>query len=188
MADAPSQAWGDSALVVPIPEAEPVVGRLRLEHDVVAARGVPAHVTVLFPFVPTPRIDASVHARLRALFGTLPGFDYRFERVGRFGATTVYLAPEPARAFSALTDAVAACWPEHPPYGGAHAEVIPHLTVGDQLPDGVADHLVGEVRRALARHGPVTGTASEISLMTEDASARWSVSERYPLAAQGSRA
>ena len=39
-----------TALIVEVPEAEPAVGALRLEHDRSAARGVPAHITILFPF------------------------------------------------------------------------------------------------------------------------------------------
>jgi hypothetical protein len=182
MTDAPAPARGDSALVVPIPEAEPVVGDLRLEHDVVAARGVPAHVTVLFPFVSASQIDASVHDALSGLFAGMRGFAYRFERAERFDDTTVFLAPEPASGFTVLTDAVARRWPEHPPYGGAYAEVIPHLTIGDKLADGVADGLHAAVADRLASHGPVVGHASEVWLMTEGATGRWSVAARYRLA------
>ena len=183
MTDGPALVWGDSALLVAIPEAEPVVGPVRLRHDVVASRGIPAHVTVLFPFVPATEIDSSMHGTLRKLFGSLGGFEYRFERVDRFGATTVFLAPEPARSFSALTEAVVRRWPEYPPYGGAFAEVIPHMTVGDELADGVADRVSGEVVELLASHGPVTGRATEVLLMTEGGAGRWSVKARYPLAA-----
>ena len=44
----PSDAL-ESAVVIPVPEAEPLVGELRLEHDPAAAAGVPAHVTLLSP-------------------------------------------------------------------------------------------------------------------------------------------
>ena len=44
-----------SALVVAVPDAEPVVGHLMLRLDANAVLGVPAHVTVLFPFVPADR-------------------------------------------------------------------------------------------------------------------------------------
>ena len=35
----------ESAILVPVPEAEPVVGRLRARLDRSAGRGIPAHVT-----------------------------------------------------------------------------------------------------------------------------------------------
>ena len=42
----------ESAVLVPIPAAERVVSTHRSRLDGAAALGVPAHVTVLFPFVP----------------------------------------------------------------------------------------------------------------------------------------
>ena len=39
----------ESALLVAVPEAEPLVGALRLVHDPSAAVGVPAHITILLP-------------------------------------------------------------------------------------------------------------------------------------------
>ena len=39
-----------TALVIAVPEAEPVVGRLRSLYDEADTTGVPAHVTLLFPF------------------------------------------------------------------------------------------------------------------------------------------
>ena len=49
---------------------------------------------------------------------------------GSEGAPAVlYIAPEPDGPFRELTDALAQAFPEHPPYDGAFAEVVPHLTV-----------------------------------------------------------
>jgi hypothetical protein len=47
-----------SAVLVPVPEAERAVSRHRARLDAAAALGVPAHVTVLFPFVPPSEIAA----------------------------------------------------------------------------------------------------------------------------------
>ena len=41
-----------SAVVVHVPEAEPVVGGWRRAHTYDAPLGLPAHVTILYPFVP----------------------------------------------------------------------------------------------------------------------------------------
>ena len=46
-----------SAVIVAIPEAEAAVAALRLRLDPAAAWGVPAHVTVLYPFLPPDEID-----------------------------------------------------------------------------------------------------------------------------------
>jgi hypothetical protein len=43
---------GDTAIIVPITLPEELA-RLRRAHDSMAARGVPAHVTILFPCIAT---------------------------------------------------------------------------------------------------------------------------------------
>jgi hypothetical protein len=170
----------ESALVVIVPEAEPLVAGLRRRHDPSAAVGVPAHVTVLYPFVPPARLDDAVRGEVRDLFATRDAFDYRFERVERLGDATVILAPEPATAFSALIGAATARWPAFPPYGGAFETVIPHLTIGDRLEPGASDAVVTDAERALARLGPVTGRARTISLLVEH-NGRWYTDSAYAL-------
>jgi hypothetical protein len=43
---------GQSALIIEVPEAEPAVARCREHLDASDALGVPAHITVLAPFMP----------------------------------------------------------------------------------------------------------------------------------------
>ncbi len=179
---APPPTEGDSALLIAIPGAEPVVGAMRLAHDAVAADGIPAHVTVLYPFVPRDRLTNDVRRGISLTIGVFPAFAYRFDRAARFGNTTVYLAPEPASAFARLTDAVHARWPEHPPYGGVIDVVVPHLTVGDGLDGRTADALEVAAGQALTGHGPIVGRATHVALMTRDADGRWSVESQFALA------
>ena len=42
----------ETALVIAVPEAEPLVSDWRAQHDWSAQRGVPAHITLLYPFAP----------------------------------------------------------------------------------------------------------------------------------------
>ena len=53
-----------SAVLVQVPEAERVVSRHRARLDAAATAGVPAHVTVLFPFVPPAAIMAETRQAL----------------------------------------------------------------------------------------------------------------------------
>ncbi|GAA3469626.1 2'-5' RNA ligase family protein [Nonomuraea roseola] len=121
---------GETALVVNVPAAEPVVGRWRERHDPSAAYGVGAHVTVLYPFLTLGRIDAGVRGELSRLFAARRAFDVTFRATGRFPGV-LYLAPEPSGPLRELTESVTARWPEARPYGGRHLDVVPHLTVAD---------------------------------------------------------
>lgn len=127
-------AAGQSALVVTVPEAEPAVGAHRAELDASAAFGVPAHVTVLFPFLPPERLDGAALADVAGIVAAVPAFDLTLARVDWFGDRVVWLAPEPAEPFRALTLALWRRYPEAPPYAGAHTGVIPHLTIGHDAP------------------------------------------------------
>jgi hypothetical protein len=133
VADPPGLA--ESAILVPVPEAEPLVGHLRARLDRSAGRGIPAHVTVLYPFVPPEQITNAAVTQAAAAVASVAGFDCRFAGTQWFGEDVLWLPPEPSAPFLALTAAVHAAFPHYPPFGGAFAEVIPHLTVGDR-PDG----------------------------------------------------
>ena len=57
-----------SGLIVEVPEAEPAVARLRERLDASAPLGIPAHITVLFPFMPPGTIGPAALAGLAATF------------------------------------------------------------------------------------------------------------------------
>ena len=107
----------------------PELEELRQHHDPMAPLGVPAHVTLLYPFLPSAELTPAVRRRIARLTRGVRPFDAGFERTGRFPGV-VWLAPEPAEPFVALTELLAAAFPDHPPYGGAHDEIVPHLSLG----------------------------------------------------------
>ena len=59
-----------SGLIIEVPEAEPAVRWHRERLDANAPLGIPAHITVLFPFMPPEMIDAAARTRLEGLFAT----------------------------------------------------------------------------------------------------------------------
>ena len=119
------------ALVVPFPGLAPVVDEWRERTCATKpSHGMPPHVTLL---VPSPG-DVGAITEALAPFGA---FDVTFAAVDRFPGT-VWLAPEPARPFRELIEALAATFPDHPPYGGVFSEVVPHLTVAQAELDAAA--------------------------------------------------
>jgi 2'-5' RNA ligase len=136
---------------------------------------VPAHITLLFPFVPSEKVDERLHAELHELFAAHPAFAFSLPRVARF-PEVAWLAPEPAAPFMRLIEAIASRYPEHPPYEGIHDEVIPHLTVAEGGPE-----LQDEVDAALTPSLPIEASAQSVSLLLEDENGWWNLGERYPL-------
>jgi 2'-5' RNA ligase len=170
---------GHTALIVPVPAVEPVVSGWRKRFDGSAAQGMPAHVTVLYPFLPEERLTSDVLARLRELCAESPSLDVRFRRTGRFPGV-LYLDPEPADGLRQLTLALAGRWPEAPPYGGAFGEVIPHLTVAHGGA-GVLDDIESDVLRGL----PVRTRLLEACLYISDGEL-WRPRARLPFVGSSS--
>jgi len=168
----------ESGLVLPVPTATPVVSPWRERLDLSAVHGVPAHVTVLYPFVAPHALDGTVVARLAALFATVEPFAFSLASVEWFGDDVVYLAPTPREPFVALTRAAMAQFPGHEPYAGAFDEIVPHLTVGDR---GSRAELQ-RAADAVAPHLPIAAHATEVWLMVgEPDRGRWTVRSRFPL-------
>jgi 2'-5' RNA ligase len=166
-----------TALIVAVPEAEPLVGKWRAKHDWSAQHGVPAHITLLFPFMPVEEVDEQLLGELRDLFASRPAFTFRLPRVARF-PEVAWLAPEPAKPFNDLIELIASRYPEYPPYEGIHDEVIPHLTIAE----GGAE-LQDEIEAALSPNLPLEAEALEVTMIIEDASGQWHTGKRFPLQA-----
>jgi len=66
----------ESALTVNVPEAEPYVGALRGRCDPAAKLGVPAHINVLYPFIPPERITHAIVRRVRDTLSSFAAFDF----------------------------------------------------------------------------------------------------------------
>jgi hypothetical protein len=152
-----------TALIIEVPEAEPAIGALRLEHDPSSALGVPAHITILFPFAET--VD---EAAVADLFARFRPFDFTLDRVERFEEGPVWLRPRPSAPFVDLTAAVVQRWPEYPPYEGEHDEIIPHLTVS-----------MTPIDLDLAL--PIAAHVAAVTLIEQGEDDRWTVVRRFPL-------
>jgi 2'-5' RNA ligase len=164
-----------SAILVVVPEVEPIVAAHRLKYDPMAARGVPAHVTVLFPFrVP---VDDAVIEEMATICARLRAFTASFAEVGRFPGEAVWLKPEPETEFAQLLRTVHESFPDCPPYGGQFADVIPHLTVGQGLDRDGAATLTDVLRPQL----PVVASVHELTLLVEDDDETWHRARSWPL-------
>lgn len=125
-----------TALLLRVPGAERAVSRHRRMLDSAAADGIPAHVTVLFPFVPLEQMSDEDHARLDRLFAALDPIRIRGRRTSWFGGRVLFVELEEDGPIRAMTENVFSEFPWFPPYAGEIAvqDVVPHLTVGHDSP------------------------------------------------------
>lgn len=174
----PAATHGESALIVPVLAVAGLLAPWRAELDPVAAQGVPPHVTVLYPFLDPGEITPAVFGELAGLFADVPAFPFELTRVGWFDDRVVYLVPQPAEPFFALTDRVVARWPDHPPYAGRHEQHIAHVTFGN----GGRLERLQEAALAVASALPVSTRAQEVRLVAHRGPATpWETLAAFPL-------
>lgn len=137
---------------------------------------MPAHLTVLYPFADPLDLSLADRQRLRAVIAAQPSFEIGFSEVKRF-PDVLWLRPEPEAPLVALTEALAAAFPQYPPYGGRFDSIIPHLTVA-QGPAPVLDAVEIELRRRFTgRWAERVGAVSLFATVRR----RWVEAERHAL-------
>jgi 2'-5' RNA ligase len=165
-----------TAIVILLDDLAPEVAAARYELRQYGPNEVELHVTLLFPFVPRERVDADVVGALRGFFADRPRPTFALARVTSFVEGTIYAAPEPAAPLVDLIEALAARFPETPPYGGAHDDVVPHATLAYPHGDEVA--VRGRVEQLL----PAACAPDRASLIEEHEPFRWRELEPLPFA------
>lgn len=167
----------ESALIVPVPDAEPVVGLWRERLDPASLRGVPAHITLLYPFVAPDDVGRELVDELKDLFTSMAPFRFRLEEVHWFGDEVAWIRPEPEEPFVRLTETITHRWPHYLPYEGIHDELVPHLTVAH----GPSEEATA-CAEAVAARLPIVTRAEVVWLMTGSREpASWALHTVFPL-------
>jgi hypothetical protein len=170
----------ESALVILVPEAEPLVRPFRDRFDPSAALGVPAHITLLYPFIAPEKIGADTLDAIAACFSGFAPIAFSLTEVRRFPTETLYLAPAPDEPLRKLTMAIWDRFPDTPPYGGVWPDIVPHLSLGrfadaDEL-ERVADEFTWASETAL----PIRAHASTAVLLV-NTTGRWVTGPTFKL-------
>lgn len=173
------RASAQSALGVLVPEVETLVRPFRDRYDPSAAKGVPAHITILVPFKPPETITAEVLNTLRQLFARFALITFTLAEVRRF-PNVLYLAPLPDAPLKALTHALVERFPETPPYGGVFAEVIPHLTIAQLADAAQLNQIAQDFEQAAFGRLPVMATVTEVVLL-DNTTGLWQTRARFAL-------
>jgi 2'-5' RNA ligase len=169
---------GRSVILVPVPDADELVGDLREKYDSVALLGVPAHITLLFPFLAPGSITKDVLDELGAIFDEVSPISFSLTELGSF-PNAIYLRPTPAEPLIALTKNIFSAFPEAPPYEGKFAEIIPHMTVAHLSEEQDSEAIEKEIAKSVSAKLPLNTEAKEAWLMIEDAEGKWSILSKF---------
>jgi 2'-5' RNA ligase len=166
-------AMAETAVVVLLPELEPLIGAWRRSHTADGARGMPPHVTLIGPFADSSDVDRLLAPLGRALAPFAP-FEFELRETARFPGF-LYLRPEPGEAFVAMTEALAQAFPAFPPYAGEFADIVPHVTIAQGDEDVLA-----AAERELRPQLPVRPRV-ERAWLVEDTPGGWRRRMAFPL-------
>ncbi len=176
-----------TALVLPIYEIEPFVRDIADRFGRKSVVGFDpddtlSHVTLIVPFLPPERVTPSVEQELEELFARTAPLRFRLTGACAFPGGFVYLAVDSPSPIVELVREIVDRWPEAPPYGGRHSDVVPHVTVWDDPDGAVPDdvlHLVSHLQ-------PVAVSAHEVELVSLTPPS-WTVLRRFSLGAARER-
>jgi len=169
----------ESALVVLIPEAEDLVRDFRNQFDPSAAVGVPAHVSIVYPFKPPFAVTTETIAALRDTFSKTASFEVSFSGPKRFPGV-LYLSPEPDQVFRYLTERTIEQFPDALPYGGKFADIVPHLTIAHGN-DSQLDSIAAAFARQANARLPIRSAVKEVTLL-DNQTGRWQARGHFFLA------
>lgn len=172
MAAKPPAAEGAIIVPVSLPVA---IRRLRDRMDFAASQGVPAHVTLLYPFMPPEQLDDDELRKIQRIVSAQPAFPFSLSRIGRW-PDLIYLAPEPDEPFRRLSEELIEAFPDYPPYGGVHEELVPHVTI---VENPRSDYLAA-AEHALPAMLPVRAVAREVLLLGHQPGRPWQTHLHLP--------
>lgn len=150
---------GATAIIVPVLEAEAVIGELRRLHSPSGRDGMIAHVSLL---APVAGVD---YEAVREVAAEQPAFSFCLAEVGRF-ESAVYLAPDPPEPFEVLATALRLRMPAEPLPGG---RMIPHVTVASRVEAATLDEVEQRIQTLL----PIEATARTISILERGPDSHW---------------
>jgi 2'-5' RNA ligase len=161
----------ETALIVPVRLPAPLEAlRRRVIPD--AGLGLPAHVTLLYPFVPRAALDGELHAVLAGVLASVDAFGFELRSPAEW-PEVLFVSVAPDRPFRSLHEGLAAAFPAYPIYGGRF-DFVPHVTIAERafaaLPE-IADDPAWQVL-------PAMRVARSAELVVRDG-ARWRARWRF---------
>ncbi|MCK5054675.1 MAG: 2'-5' RNA ligase family protein [Anaerolineales bacterium] len=127
-------------LIVPPKPVQVFSFPIRERYDVESFKNnVPAHITLLYPFVPPEQVETAIEDLNRLCAGIHP-FEVTLDHYGTFDGA-IFLEPSDVEPIAHLHHLLSKAFPKYPVYGGEHGtELHPHLTLARfDDPEGADD-------------------------------------------------
>ncbi|MFF4098830.1 2'-5' RNA ligase family protein [Streptomyces sp. NPDC001903] len=150
---------GTTAVVIALPDAAPLLDAASRIDPALVRRGVPAHVSLFYPFVPESALTSEDEEAVRSLAAGFPAADLLVEEVVTAPGFVAVTVP----GLQSIVDAFHARWPGLRPYNGRFgARPAAHVTVAMGADDPMT---AAHVRAAIGGLLPLRVRAAEVQLV-----------------------
>ncbi len=163
---------GQTGLVIPVPAADALLASVGARYPGTVRDGVPAHVSLLYPFVVAAELDDRITAVCNELVIDQVPIPVDFGECYRRGGF-VALRPDPSDGLMELMSKARRRWPAVVPYGGVYGDVEPHLTVAMRCSEQTAMRIEQEVTAEL----PICAELREAWLLVFEG--QWTLRGRF---------
>lgn len=167
---------GQTGLVIPVPAADALLASVGARYPGTVREGVPAHVSLLYPFVAAAELDKGVTSALGELFAEQAPMPVQFAECYRRDGF-VALLPDPTNGLKELVSKTRRRWPDVVPYEGVYGDVEPHLTVAMRCSAETAVTIEEEVSTQL----PISAELREAWLVAFEG--QWTLRGRFKFGA-----
>jgi 2'-5' RNA ligase len=142
--------------------------------------GIPLSITLLYPFVGHPHVDAYLE-RTGAFFAAQSPFEFDLVSLAQWEENgAVYAVPEPEQPLRDLMRSLWRLFPQFPPYGEVGGDPPPHASLTYTGTDRAATR--ERVERRLEGLLPARFHVTEAVLMEESEPDRWRLRETFAFA------
>lgn len=167
---------GQTGVVIPVPAADALLASVATQFPGVVREGVPAHLSVQYPFLAADELDQRVTETLSELFAPQRPIRVTFAECGRRGGF-VYVRPDSTEELTQLSGALRQRWPQVLRCADSDDDVGPHVTIAMHASEDVARTVEQQVIAAL----PISAELGEAWLVAFEG--RWVLRHRYQFGA-----
>jgi 2'-5' RNA ligase len=139
-----------TTIIAPTPFVGRRIEEIRYERDWSASLGVPAHITLLGPFLHPDSVGPGIVARLAQILARYPPPVIRLEEL-RLVDDVACLIPTETEALAAISRELHEAWPQTASHGGLH-----HVTIARDVNKAVFETLQAELSSLLPLKGSIT--------------------------------
>ena len=169
----------ESVILIPVLNINVIVDKWRKLYDKVSNHGIPAHITLLYPFRHPSVIDDNALSILSNFFNKVSPFQFSLDKINTF-PNVIFLEPNPRELFIDLTKQLADIFPDTLPYDGKFPEINPHLTLAQLSEKDDSQIILQNINNDLAPQLPINVIVKEAWLMEEDDNGEWSIRSKFP--------